>query len=156
MRKQKLLSESGCSCFKIEVYCLYPNKFTIWWMHMLFQKWSKDHGLVPLAQLSVPQKLLLQLSTSAGTTRTDCYLFLNQLSSPQEPNPMFAQVDWKFPLVSEDIVSKCRMILTAKNWGSITFKLFRSWVYFSSQALLLVPFYTSCFRCSQLLLDLVS
>lgn len=119
VRKQRSLFESGCSSFKIEVYYLYPNMFTIWQLPMLSQEWIKDVGLVPIAVICITEVAFL-LSTSAGT-RIDCCLFLKQLSSLQELNPMFARVDFKFSLFSEDIVSNCRMILTDKNWGSVLF-----------------------------------
>lgn len=120
VRKQRSLFESGCSWFKIEVYYLYPNMFTIWQLPMLSQEWIKDVGLVPVAVLCITE-VAFQLSTSAGTTRIDCCLFLSQLSSLQELNPMFAEVDFQVSLFSKDIVSNCRMILTAKNWGSVLF-----------------------------------
>lgn len=125
VRKQRSLSESGCSWFEIEVYYLYPNMFTIWQLPMLSQEWIKDVGLIPVAVICITE-VAFQLSTSAGTTRIDCCLFLSQLSSLQELNPMFAKVDFKFPLFSEDVVSNCRMILMAKSSGSVLFSLFTS------------------------------
>lgn len=123
VRKQRSLFGSGCSWFEIEVYYLYPNMFTIWQLPMLSQEWIKDVGLIPVAVICITE-VALQLSTSVGTARIDCCLFLSQISSLQELNPMFAKVDFKFPLFPEDVVSNCRMILTAKNWGSVLFLLF--------------------------------
>lgn len=63
VRKQRSLFESGCSWFKIEVYYLYPNMFTIWQLPMLSQAWIKDVGLIPVAVLCITE-VALQLSTS--------------------------------------------------------------------------------------------
>lgn len=81
---------------------------------MLSQELIKDVGLIAIAVICITEATL-QLSSSAGTARIDCCLFLCQLSSLQELNPTFAKVDFKFPLFSEDVVSNCRMIFTARN-----------------------------------------